>query len=127
MRMLPRGLLAAVLVCAPVAAVWAQETPMPEAAQDAEVPAGPAMTVRGVVLNEATGQPVRRALVRVNSAPERGALTDGEGRFEVHGVPVGMQMFTVSKPGFQGQMEADEGPQSMVHTVRVASGMPDLS
>jgi len=126
MRMLQGGLFAAVLACATAPALWTQDAPS-EAVPAPAAPTGPAVTVRGVVLNETTGQPVRRALVRVNSALGRGALTDGEGRFEIHGVTAGVQLFTVSKPGFQEQMGEDERQQSVVHSVRVAIGMPDLS
>jgi len=41
--------------------------------------AEPAVNVTGVVQNAATGHPLRRALVKVDSTPERGALTDGRG------------------------------------------------
>jgi 5-hydroxyisourate hydrolase-like protein (transthyretin family) len=126
MRMLQGGLFAAVLACATAPALWTQDAPS-EAVPAPAAPTGPAVTVRGVVLNETTGQPVRRALVRVNSALGRRALTDGEGRFEIHGVTAGVQLFTVSKPGFQEQMGEDERQQSVVHSVRVAIGMPDLS
>ena len=129
LRLLGWGVCWAVLMGVTAHAVMAQEAPADAAknAETAEESAGPAVTVRGVVVNEATGQPVRRALVSVNTTPDRGALTDGEGKFEIHGVPAGLQMFTVSKPGFEEQMGSGEGTMSMTHTVRVASEMPEMS
>jgi hypothetical protein len=80
-----------------------------------------------VVLNASTGQPLRRALVKVVSGPELGALTDGEGRFEIHGVPAGVASFDAIKPGFQERENSDDGDTLDGHAVRVASDMPELS
>ena len=64
------------------------------------------------------------------ATPTTGALTDGEGRFEIPGVPVGPQTIRVRKPGFQDRPYAsedvgyqDDGP---AHSVLVAAEMPDL-
>jgi hypothetical protein len=81
--------------------------------------------VQGVVLNAATGQPLPRALVKVE---DMGALTDGEGRFEIPGVPAGLQTFTATKPGFRGQGSSYRGFDSNAyHLVHVAPSMPELS
>jgi hypothetical protein len=81
--------------------------------------------VQGVVLNAATGQPLPRVLVKVE---DTGALTDGEGRFEIPGVPVGLQTITATKPGFRGQGSSYRGFDSNAyHLVRVADKMPELS
>ena len=88
-------------------------------------------TVHGVVTNAATGQPLPRALVRIEGNAEAGALTDGDGRFEIPGVPTGPQAFQVLKPGFRDRPSAEEpgtagdtvGPP---HDILVAAEMPDL-
>jgi len=87
-------------------------------------------TLHGVVRNAATGEPLPRALVRIEGDAESGTLTDGEGRFELSGVPVGPQIIQVRKPGFQDRPYATEdvdyqrdGP---AHNVLVAAEMPDL-
>jgi len=85
------------------------------------------VTVRGTVTNTATGQPLQRALVRIYGSPERAALTDEEGKFEIHGIPAGLHTFGVIKPGFGAQMFLDGEGRNSAPTVRVASGMPDLS
>jgi hypothetical protein len=93
--------------------------------------AGALVTVHGEVRNAATGQPVPRALVRIEGDADTGALTDGEGRFEIPGLAAGPQAFQVTKPGFRdrpyaaGGAVADEmiGP---AHNVLVAEGMPPL-
>lgn len=136
MKML-RGIATARLFCAGlfVAALAAgpqllgQETPQapPNVPTTPQTPPEPPATVRGVVLNQATGQPLPRALVRIQGTPERGALTDGEGRFVIHGVPAGTQIFSVTKPGFQEQMGSDDGPQALSHSVTVSGSMPELT
>lgn len=87
-------------------------------------------TVHGVVCNAATGQPLPRALVRIEGDADTGALTNGDGRFEIPGVPVGPQTIQVRKPGFHDRPYAtedvdyqDDGP---AHSVLVATEMPEL-
>jgi hypothetical protein len=104
--------------------------PLPDPSQDsgqaaANPAAGLRITVQGVVLNAATGQPLPRVLVKVE---DTGALTDGEGRFEIPGVPAGLQTITATKPGFRGQGSSYRGFDSNAyHLVRVADKMPELS
>jgi hypothetical protein len=76
------------------------------------------------VLNAATGQPLPRVLVKVEDS---GALTDGEGRFEIAGVPAGLQTFTATKPGFRGQASSSGFDAGAYHLVRVTDKMPELS
>jgi hypothetical protein len=87
-------------------------------------------TVRGIVRNLVTGQPLPRVLVRIEGDASSGALTDGEGRFEIPGVPLGPQTIRLLKPGFHDRPYATEevgyqadGP---AHNVLVAAEMPDL-
>lgn len=92
-------------------------------------------TVHGVVRNTATGEPLARALVRIEGDAVTGALTDGEGRFEIPGVPVGPQAFQVMKPGFidpaavgmGGPPTVVNGAANSEHNVYVASEMSDLA
>lgn len=87
--------------------------------------------VHGVVRNGATGEPLPRALVRIEGDASAGALTDGEGRFEISGVASGLQLFRVLKPGYgdaapAGDLGEDITGSSM-HNVLVAAGMPELA
>lgn len=92
-------------------------------------------TVHGVVKNAATGEPLARALVRIEGDADTGALTDGEGRFEIPGVPLGPQAFQVMKPGFidpagagmGGPPTVINGSSNSEHNVYVASEMSDLA
>ena len=92
-------------------------------------------TVHGMVKNAATGEPLPRALVRIEGDAATGALTDGEGRFEIAGVPLGPQAFQVMKPGFIDEIAAGAGgPPTVIngasnseHSVYVAADMPDLA
>lgn len=91
-------------------------------------------TVHGVVKNAATGEPLPRALIRVEGDALAGALTDGDGRFEIANIPVGPQAFEVMKPGFiDPGAEGGGGPPTVVngnsnseHNVEVVADMPGL-
>jgi hypothetical protein len=85
-----------------------------------------------VVKNAATGEPLPRALVRIEGDAISGALTDGDGRFEISGIPIGPQAFQIIKPGFVDHPGGgrpgtpfNERANSE-HNVRVAVDMPDL-
>jgi hypothetical protein len=80
--------------------------------------------VQGVVLNAASGEPLARALVSIEGDAETGALTDGEGRFEILDVPIGPQIFSILKPGFHDDAEGNQPSAS--HNVLVATEMPEL-
>ncbi len=90
--------------------------------------------VQGVVKNAATGEPLPRALVRIEGDAVSGSLTDGDGRFEISGVPIGPQAFQVIKPGFVDQPTSGSvmpgspfnDRNNSEHNVRVAVDMPDL-
>ena len=92
-------------------------------------------TVHGVVKNAVTGEPLARALIRIEGDANTGALTDGEGRFEILGVPLGPQAFQVMKPGFIDPSAASMGgPPTVIngssnseHNVYVVAEMPDLA
>jgi hypothetical protein len=88
-------------------------------------------TLHGVVRNAATGEGLPRALVRIEGDANTGALTDGDGRFEIPNIPVGPQSVGVRKPGFRdlsnGGEAAAEGDQiGPTHNVMVAAEMPDV-
>lgn len=108
--------------------------PLPQAGQETQavaetVPVSVA-TLHGVVRNGATGEPLPRALVAIEGNAETGTLTDGEGRFELFGVPVEPQTIKVRKPGFQDRPYATEDVsyqgEGPAHNVLVAAGMPAL-
>ena len=89
------------------------------------------VTVLGVVRNADTGEPLARALVRIEGDADTGALTNGEGHFEIPGVPAGPQIFRVVKPGFRDRPYAAEEPSLQAdgpaHSVLVAAQMPELA
>lgn len=106
-------------------AAMAQDPP-PQSSTTASV-----ATVHGVVRNATTGEPLARALVRIEGDAEAGVLTDSEGRFEIPGVPAGPQAMRVVKPGFRDRPYAAGGlflddVVGPAHSVRVAADMPDL-
>ena len=102
-----------------------QEAPAPGIANPT-APTGETATVHGVVTNTASGEPLPRALVHMTSGKTLGALTDGDGRFSISGVPTGVQTFDVEKPGFGGVIAMTGYTLPASHVVRVAAEMPDL-
>jgi hypothetical protein len=87
------------------------------------------VSVHGVVLNAVSGEPLPRALVRFVGGGNSGALTDGEGRFELVDIPTGPQQFEIIKPGFLDEMTEAAGATGghsigFAHSVIVAAEMP---
>jgi hypothetical protein len=110
--------------------------PQPEAAEPpAPVSNLARAVVRGVVKNAASGQPIPRALVRIEGDATSGALTDGDGQFEIAGVPLGPQAFQVMKPGFVDPASAASGMGGPIingagnseHNVYVTADMPEVA
>ena len=89
------------------------------------------ITLQGIVRNRVTGDPLPRALVEIEGDANTGALTDGEGHFEIPGVPLGPQTIRVAKPGFRDRPYASEDPgiaaEGPAHSVLVAAEMPGLT
>lgn len=94
-------------------------------------------TVRGTVLNEATEQPVARALVILGN--EQAMLTGGDGTFSFDNIAAGTYSLSIRKPGYGGlggggrsMMTPRPGGDSAViyqppSEVRVGPEMPDLT
>ena len=73
--------------------------------------------VDGVVLNRLTHEPIARALV---DATSDAALTDGDGRFELH-LPEGFTGIMVRRPGYESST------QETAHALKVGPDMPALT
>ncbi len=115
----------------PQAAQPEQQEQQPVEVAPPPVSAGPRTTVHGLVRIGDSGEPLPRALVRISGDAATGALTDGDGRFEIPNVPVGPQEFEVVKPGYMDQAAGRDGssenPHSFAHNVIVVDGMPDIA
>lgn len=61
----------------------------------------------GTVIDSVTGEPIRRALVQINSQGERLAFTDSNGQFEFDNLPPGMTRVIARKPTYIEQRETD--------------------
>ena len=63
--------------------------------------AQPQRTIKGAVINSVTGEPIRRALVRINGPGQSFAFTGPDGHFQLDGVPAGTYVtLSAQKPGF---------------------------
>jgi hypothetical protein len=60
----------------------------------------PQYSVRGTVVNSATGEPIRGALVQLFAERQRSQLTGPDGQFLFESVPAGVFSCNVQKPGF---------------------------
>ncbi|MBV9303579.1 MAG: carboxypeptidase regulatory-like domain-containing protein [Acidobacteriaceae bacterium] len=60
-------------------------------------------TVTGVVVNSATGEAIRRALVHINGTGQFSCFTGTDGRFQMTDIPEGQVFVTAEKPGFFDQ------------------------
>jgi hypothetical protein len=93
---------------------------------------GAPATLHGVVRNAATGAGVPRALVQIEGDAQTGALTDGDGRFEIPGLRAGPVEVSVFKPGFFNPASPmDSGPPGRgepgpPQNVILAAEMPDV-
>jgi hypothetical protein len=67
-------------------------------------------TFAGTVINSVTGEPIRRALVRINGPEARVGFTAPDGRFEISNVPEGQIFVTAQKPGFFEEGTGSPGP-----------------
>lgn len=88
-------------------------------------------SVHGIVRVGASGDPLPHALVRISGDASNGALTDGDGRFEIADVPAGPQEFTITKPGYLDEAEAAAdsiawNAHGFGHNVIVAAEMGDV-
>ena len=95
-------------------------------------PATPAQlaVVHGLVRNGASGEPLPRALVRINGDASTAVLTDGQGRFDINDVPEGPQEFTVTKPGYVDRAEAGDNTANshgFGHNIIVVAQMGDVT
>ena len=115
----------------PVLALHSQ-APQPDS-PDASAPVAPTISIHGVVMNAATGEPLPRVLVSLRSQFGKGALTDGDGRFEIQGVNAESTVpIDLTKPGYENApgpaggaaMWADNS--GMPHVITVTADMPDL-
>lgn len=88
--------------------------------------------MQGLVRDAVSGEPLARALVRIDGDAATGALTDDYGRFQIPGVPAGPQQFEVIRPGFlDAEYEAAAAgslgtTSNYAHNVMVAAGLSDL-
>lgn len=61
----------------------------------------PVQTIRGVVVDYASGAPIAYATVGLLNMPHMGAATDNEGRFEIKHIPVGRHDLQASFLGYE--------------------------
>ena len=72
-------------------------------------------TLSGSVVNSVTGESIGHALVRTNGSSQRTVFADGEGHFQIDGMPAGMVTATAQKPGYFSQQELRGGSNQMLN------------
>ena len=120
-------LLLAVLCCALSVGAFAQDDGTVQVYSGPGAPSAPnpseRFTINGTVIDAATGEPVRKALVQVNSVPRRTTFSDSDGRFQLEGIPAGPVTLSVQKPGYFGDQELSPGGPPLVEVGPKASSI----
>jgi len=62
------------------------------------------------VINSVTGEPIRAALVQIQTGQQISLLTGPDGKFHFDRVPPSQLTITVRKPGFLSEQEISQGP-----------------
>lgn len=94
-------------------------------ALSATQPAGQ-FRLSGSVVNAATGEPIRRALVQLEGESVRSTLTDANGQFEFTGLPAMQASVTARKPGFFAPEELDGGSPD-VKSIVIGAATPAVT
>ena len=66
-------------------------------------------TVTGTVVDAVTGEPIRKAQVQIFANQRRTTFSDGDGRFQLDGIPAGSYSVVAQKPGYLNQQELLRG------------------
>ena len=92
------------------------------------------IAVHGVVRNALSGEPLPRTLVQVDGETGPGALTDGDGKFDLTLAGLGSHVFELTKPGFRdlppnpsGAGAVLENTNSVTHNIYVTADMGGLA
>jgi hypothetical protein len=82
-------------------------------------------SLRGIVVNGATGEPVPRALVRLNMTAPKMALSGPDGRFQFDDLPAAGAIVYAQKPGFYTpqEMGLNTRPYSLI---QIGKDAPDI-
>ncbi|HEV7510205.1 MAG TPA: carboxypeptidase-like regulatory domain-containing protein [Candidatus Acidoferrum sp.] len=88
----------------------------------------PTLSIRGKVLQEPNGQPIRKANVQLNggkgpTGAQYSAVTDGDGQFTIEDVQAGRYGVVVEHPGF---VQSNIGGHLTTISVQPGSGRNDL-
>jgi hypothetical protein len=97
----------------------------PRAARPGEDPQRGSSVLRGYVTAADTGNPIRRALVRVTSQDGRGGgmtQTDADGRFELKELLGGRYTLTVSKAGYVSMSYGQRRPEQQGTVLEITDG-----
>lgn len=78
-------------------------------------------SLTGSVINAVTGEPIRRALVQFQGAPPRSCFTDGDGHFEIVGLPGGRFTVGAQKPGYYSNPDDPRAASNVAVTVGPSS------
>ena len=127
------GWLAVLALCVAVQVEAGQQLPTAPPRDVAPNAAAATGSITGVVTAADTGNPLRGAEIRVTGGSQaplrpRGTVADGEGRYEITGLPPGQYTVTASKTGFAavayGQTRAvDAGRTVQVRESAVAENI----
>jgi len=103
----------------------AQTAPSQPARDAAPATSGTA-AIRGRVVDAATGRPLSRVEMRTGpnagGATGRSVMTDGEGRYEIGGLPAGVYGITATKPNYVRTSWGEPRPEGPAKRITLADG-----
>jgi hypothetical protein len=74
-----------------------------------------AASVTGMVTNSVTGAPIVRAHVKLSGRQSFGALTNGEGKYSITGIPPGGYGYSAERVGFISEVHMGSMPGQDLH------------
>ncbi len=117
--------LVAVLFLAPVRSAPGQTRPS-QPARDTPVATGGTASIRGRVVDATTGRALSR--VELSAGPNAGqvngriVMTDGEGRYEISGLPAGVYTIIAAKPNYVRTSWGEQRPEGPGKRITIADG-----
>jgi hypothetical protein len=120
-------LIGASLKASPHLAAQAQQQEPPPTQSASADPNAKLCTVSGTVVSANTGEPLRRALIRLENQKDDDAkpihaLTNSSGEFEVTNIPPGSYEFSVTRDGYRGAHYLEASPGGEGATLALAPG-----
>ena len=121
---------ASLCLVAVLSLAWAHpapaQTPPSQPARDTPAAIGGSAAIRGRVVDAATGRALSRVEMRAGPNPGQGngriVITDGEGRYEIKGLPAGVYTIIAAKPNYVRTSWGEPRPEGPGKRITLTDG-----